>query len=111
MGMLEPGGELDLAEKASGAQHGGEAGVEDLQGDETVVFEISGQVDRGHTAAAELPLEEVAVAEGFLEHGVAFGHGIALDGGTIRIWPAQGRIASQRRCSGGGSDRSRQAEL
>jgi hypothetical protein len=42
-------------------------GMEDLQGDRTVVPDVAGQVDRGHAAAAELALEYVAVGQGDLE--------------------------------------------
>ena len=76
--MLEPGGELDLAEEAIGAQHGRELGVEDLQGDQTVMLDVPGQVHRRHAAAAELPLEDIAVAEGVFEYGVAADQGITL---------------------------------
>jgi len=31
--MLEPGGELDLAEEPLGSEYGGELGVENLEGD------------------------------------------------------------------------------
>ena len=62
--MLEPGGELDLAEEALGAERGGELGMEHLERDRAVVPEVLGQVDGGHAAAAELALDAVAVGEG-----------------------------------------------
>ena len=37
VGMMEPGGDLDFAEEPLGAERGGELGVQDLDGDVTVV--------------------------------------------------------------------------
>ena len=62
--MVEPGGEPDLPDEPLGAQRVRQLGMEDLQGDRTVVPEIAGEIDRGHAATAELALEHVAVAEG-----------------------------------------------
>jgi hypothetical protein len=61
--MGEPSGELDLAEEAVGTEDGGQLGTEDLETDGTMVFEVGGQIDRGHAAAAEFPLDPVAVRE------------------------------------------------
>ena len=61
--MLEPGGELDLALEALGAEGGSQLGVEDLERDRAVVPEVLGEVDRGHAAPAELTLEPVAVGQ------------------------------------------------
>ena len=63
VGVLQPGGELDLALEPLGAERGGELGEEHLEGDRAVVPEVLGQVDRGHAAAAELALEPVAVRQ------------------------------------------------
>ena len=60
--MLQAGGELDLAEKALGAQCRRELGMENLEGDQPVVSEVPGAVDRGHAAAPEFLLEHVAIA-------------------------------------------------
>ena len=65
--MLQPGGELDLAQEAVGPERGGELGVEDLEGDGAVVLEVPGQEHRGHPPAPELPLERIARAQAFLE--------------------------------------------
>ena len=54
--------------------HGGEFGVEDLDGDLAVVLEVVGEVDGGHAALAELALEAVAVGEGGGEAGDGIGH-------------------------------------
>ena len=54
--------------------------------DPAVVLEVLGQVDRGHAALAELPLDAVALGEGGLEAGHRVGHvwlgiGMLEDGG------------------------------
>ena len=54
-------------EKALGAETCGKLGVENLQRDRAVVPEVVGEIDRGHSAAAELALEHVAVGQGGLE--------------------------------------------
>ena len=64
VGMLQPGGEADLALEPVGAERGGELGEEDLERDGAVVAEVVRQVDDGHAAAAELALDGVAVGEG-----------------------------------------------
>ena len=65
--MGELGGDLDFPQKALGAEHGGELRPEHLDGDLAMVFEVVGEVDRGHSPAAQLPLKAVAVGEGGLE--------------------------------------------
>jgi hypothetical protein len=49
-------------EKALGAQCRRELGMENLEGDQPVVSEVPGAVDRGHAAAPEFLLEHVAIA-------------------------------------------------
>ena len=73
--MLQPGGELDLALEALGAERGGELGMQHLERDRAVVLEVLGEVDRGHAAAAELALEAVAIGEGRLQGGAQVGQG------------------------------------
>jgi hypothetical protein len=60
VGMLESSGDLDLAEKSFGAQRRPELGMKDLDGNEAVVLEVAGEIDRGHPASPELALEAVA---------------------------------------------------
>ena len=67
MRVLEPGGELDLAQEALGAERIGELGVEHLERDRAVVPEVLREPDRGHAAAAELALERVTVRQRFPE--------------------------------------------
>jgi hypothetical protein len=68
------GGDGDLAGEALGAEGGGELGAEDLEGDPAVVLQVLGEVDGGHAALAELPLDAVALGEGGLEAGHRVGH-------------------------------------
>jgi hypothetical protein len=61
--VLEVGGDADLREEALTAEHGAQLGVEHFQGDEAVVPDVAGEIHRRHPAAAQLPLEGVAVGE------------------------------------------------
>ena len=45
--------------KRSGPSVAGELGMQHLEGDVAVVLEVVGEVDRGHAAAPELPLDAV----------------------------------------------------
>ena len=75
--MLQAGGDPDLAEKPLGTQGRREFGVENFEGDQPVVAEVPGTVDRGHATAPEFLLEYVAIAQGlgqwwhYCRHGVA----------------------------------------
>ena len=97
--MLEIGGELDLGQKAVGADHGGQLGPEHLEGHAAVVPDVLGQIDGGHAAGTDLPIQAVAVREGGLEPAEQFGHGQRLCGegrkmrwaGRFRQSPAGGR--------------------
>ena len=52
--MLEPGGGLDLAQKALRAEHRAKFGVEHLERDRPLVLEVAREVHGGHAAAPEL---------------------------------------------------------
>jgi hypothetical protein len=67
VGMLQPGGEMDLALETFGAESGGELGEEDLERDGTVVAEVVSEIDDGHSAAPELALDSVAIGKGVAE--------------------------------------------
>ena len=62
--MLQPGRELDLALESLRAERGRDRGQEHLERDGALVPEVAGEVHRGHAAAAELALDEVAVGQG-----------------------------------------------
>ncbi len=52
--------------KRSGAQHGRQLGLQDLERDLAIVLEVLGEVHRGHAALAQFPLDAVAVGEAAL---------------------------------------------
>ncbi len=75
VGVLQVRGGLDLGEEALGADDRGQFGLEDLDGDLSVVLDVLGQVHRGHAAFAELPLDPVAIGQrGFQAGGVGVAH-------------------------------------
>ena len=65
--MLEPGGGLDLALEALRAERRAELGVEHLERDGPLVPDVAREVHRGHAAAPELALEQVAVGQSGFE--------------------------------------------
>ena len=73
--MLEPGGETDLALESVRPHANRQLGVEYLQGDLAIVPEILSEVDPGHAALPQLPLDPVAIGEGRGETGSGVGHG------------------------------------
>ena len=81
MRMLQVGGGLDFAQEAFSADDRGQLRPQHLDGDLAVVLQVGGEVDGGHAALAELPLDAVAVGQG--------------GGEAIR----RGRLHSQR-CTG-----------
>jgi hypothetical protein len=97
VGVLEPGGELDLALEAVVAEADGELGMEHLERHRPVVPQVLRKIDRGHTAAPELALERVTALQRFtkcrdrIRHQSRFSEGRAkrYDQGTGcgRCWP------------------------
>ena len=61
--VLQVGGDLDLGQEPLAADHGGELGVQHLDGDLAAVPQVLGEVDDGHAALAELPVDAVAVGQ------------------------------------------------
>jgi hypothetical protein len=57
--MVEPGGDLDLAQESVVAQRCGKLGAEHLERHLAVQFQVLGEIDRSHPAAAELALDRV----------------------------------------------------
>ena len=76
VGMLQPGGGLDLAQKPLGAERRGELGVEDLDRHRSVVLQVLRQKHRRHAPTTQLPLDRVAVSEGLTEGVEQIGHGM-----------------------------------
>jgi hypothetical protein len=70
VGMLQPGAEPDLSEEPLRSQHRRQVRMQDLERYRAVVPEITGQIDRGHAAAAQLALDDVAIGEGGLQVSV-----------------------------------------
>ena len=75
--MLQARRRVYLAQESLVAERLGDAGMEDLEGDRTVVPEIAGQVDDRHAATAELAHELVPSGEGVLQRAEMVGHGVA----------------------------------
>ena len=97
--VLQPGGELDLAQEPLGAERCGELRMEHLERDRPVVLQVLGQVDGRHAAAAELAVERVAVGEGGLELRAELGlHGVPATSrwkrGLVRSGSNAGSILS-----------------
>jgi len=63
VGVLQVGGDADLAEKAIGAERDRELRSEHLDGDLTLVLEIPGEVHGGHATFPHLAIERVPVAQ------------------------------------------------
>ena len=79
--MLKLRRDLDLAQEALGTRAcAAKLGAQHLDGDPAVVPAVLRQVDGGHAAAAELPLDHVAVAQGVGEERVDCGHSTAWRG-------------------------------
>jgi hypothetical protein len=76
VGMLQVGGDLHLLEEALRPHGGGQLGTKHLEGHLAVVLEVSGQVDGGHAARPDLPLDGIPIPQGLaetMELGVAHG--------------------------------------
>ena len=78
--MVEGGRDLDFPEEPLGAERGRKLRAQELEGDETFVLEIAGEVHRGHSAAAQLALDRVAAEQGSVELGELVGHGARPEG-------------------------------
>ncbi len=61
--MLQRRRRRNLLHEALGTQHGGEFRFEHLHGHATLVLEILGEIDRGHTARSDLALDAIPVGE------------------------------------------------
>ncbi len=62
--VLEVGGDADLVEEPLRADDGREVGPQDLHGDVALVAQVLAEIDRGHAALAQLPLDAVVLGEG-----------------------------------------------
>ena len=62
--MREAGGDLDLAQEPLRAKRVGEFWFQHLDRDVALVADVLGEVDRRHTAAAQLTLNAVPIGKG-----------------------------------------------
>jgi len=72
--MLQPGGGVDLVEEPLGTHLDADLGAEHLERHRPPVADVLGQVDHGHPAAPELPLDGVAIAKRVAQGGAGRGH-------------------------------------
>ena len=61
--MLQVGRRPDFGEEALTSDHSRELRPEDFERDLTVVTQVPGEIDRGHTATPELALDVVAFCQ------------------------------------------------
>ena len=101
--MLEPRRHPDLALEALGTKRVAQVGMKNLQGNRPVVSQVPRQVDRGHAATTQLPLDGVAVSQrcaepfGWAAHVVAPAATSAWNRGCFRIGSKPGSICSHPR--------------
>ena len=69
MGVLQTSRRLDFGEEAVSPDCRGQLRLQDLQRNLAPMFEVLGQVDRGHASRTELADDAVATPEGFVELG------------------------------------------
>jgi len=74
VGVLQPGGDLDLAEEAVRTQRGGQLGAQDLERHFAAVLEILREIHRRHPALSQLALQAIAVGQGVGQSGRNVGH-------------------------------------
>ncbi len=67
VGVIERGGDLDLAQEPLGAECRGELGSHDFDGYLAAVLQVLGEMDDGHPPRAERALQAVAVGDGLGE--------------------------------------------
>jgi hypothetical protein len=89
--MLQPGGELDLALEALGADRFGDLRMEHLERHRAVMAEVVREVHRGESAAAEFALNAVAVVQGRFELVARDQSRTAIGRGTVNATAAEDR--------------------
>src|SRR6185503_3744533 len=107
VGMLQPGGELDLALEPFGAHRRSRAGVEHLERHQPMVPEIACQKYRRHPSPTKLTLDQISISEGLGQPHGQDGHGRTLSLAlreTSRAWRGVARICGPYRAA---ADRSR----
>ena len=76
VGMLQAGGDLDLAQKALGAEGRAQLRAQHLDGDPALEAQVVGEKDHGHPAAANLTLHGVAARKRRCEPRAKLVHGL-----------------------------------
>ena len=84
--MLEVGRRLDLGQEALSTDDCSQLRFEDLESDSTIVLDVLGEVDGGHTAFTQLTLDSVSALQSGFE---------AIHGGVghWRCFVVWGRVA------------------
>ena len=73
--MPETGRDFNLLEESLATKNGGQLRAEDLECHLAAVFQVLGEIDRGHAARANFFLDGIAVGEGGREPGGDVGDG------------------------------------
>ena len=76
--MLEMSGNADLRQEALDSHDRCQLGLENLEGNQTIVLEIAREKDRRHAAGTDLPLDDIASREWTRELFPQLRHGAKL---------------------------------
>src|SRR5687767_6168004 len=106
MRVVESSGELDLSQKSLGAERGGELGAQDLDRDAAFVFQVAGEIDRGHAAAPEHVVHRVAVGKRSRQAVERLEHALKSSGGAGLTCVARCSTASRWEAGGVKSGRT-----
>ena len=79
--MLQLRRDLDFPKESFPAEHRRQLRMEDFDRDLAVVLHVLGEIDRGHPAAAQLPLDRVSVGQGGAQTIQRLSDGLALEWG------------------------------
>ena len=78
VGVIQPGGDLDLTQKPVGPEGRRQLGAEHLDRHLTVMLDVAREIDRRHAAPSQLALDGIAAGEGGVETVLVIGpHGWA----------------------------------
>ncbi len=73
VGVLQTGGDLDLAQKALRAHRHGQLWAQHFERDGSIMFQVTGEIHRGHSAMAEFAVDRVAPMQRGLQTGEQVG--------------------------------------
>lgn len=68
--MLQAGEKLNLAGEPFDSDLGGDIAIEDLDGNQSTVLPVLGEVNCGHPAASDLAADLIAISKDFFENAV-----------------------------------------